>query len=69
MRNSLLRRISLVLNDLDLGISQIEVERDPIRAINRALREVGGGRIASLETPSLRRAANALEGAVDVVSA
>jgi hypothetical protein len=32
------------------------------------LRQVGGGQIQVLETPSLRRAANALEGAVDAVS-
>jgi len=68
MRDSLLQRIAQSLANLDLGISQIEVDRDPLRAINRGLRQVGGGRIVELETPSLRRAANALEGAVDAVS-
>ncbi len=68
MRDSLLRRIAQSLANLDLGISQTEVDRNPLRAINRGLRQVGGGRIVELETPSLRRAANALEGAVDAVS-
>ena len=68
MRDSLLQRIAQSLANLDLGISQTEVDRNPLRAINRGLRQVGGGRIVELETPSLRRAANALEGAVDAVS-
>ena len=68
MRDSLLRRIAQSLSELDLGISQFDVDRDPVQAINRALRQVGGGQIQVLETPSLRRAANALEGAVDAVS-
>jgi len=35
---------------------------DPVRAINRALREVGGRKIASLDEPELRRALRTFEG-------
>lgn len=68
MLDALLARISGALTELDLGISQQQLKRDPMRTLNRALREVGGARITDMESPAaLRRAANALEGAVDAV--
>lgn len=68
MTNALLARIGGALTELDLGISQQQLKRDPLQALNRALREVGGARITDMENPAaLRRAANTLEGAVDAV--
>ena len=68
MISPLLDRIALALTELDLGISQHALRRDPLKTLNRALREVGGARIMAMEPAALRRAANTLEGAADVVS-
>lgn len=65
MRRALLDRISEALGELDLGISEHAIKRDPLKSLNRALRLVGGARLRNLDAPALRRAANTLEGAID----
>ncbi len=59
-----LRRIELAIRDLDIGISTGELSADFLRGANRALGEIGGARLRSLEDANkLRRAAETLEDA------
>tara|TARA_R110000751_G_scaffold68649_4_gene139695 strand:+ start:635 stop:829 length:195 start_codon:yes stop_codon:yes gene_type:complete len=59
------KRIQEAIQNLDLGLSVMELRRDPLVGFNRALRETGGIQVPSLDDDAaLIRAMLHLEAAV-----
>ena len=63
--NRLLRRISVAISAMDIGVSVTAMNRDLLGSVNTALRGVGGAQLPNLEEEgALLRAAIVLESAV-----
>ena len=61
----ILRRMSVAISELDLGIPEGLFRTSPLRAINQALSEVGGPRVSDMKNEAeLRRAMRRLEDEV-----
>lgn len=65
VREALLKRISMAVMLLQIGLPLSRIKSAPLAAINRALTLVGSPRIPNLEVPALSRAVLALEGALE----
>jgi len=60
-----LRRIETALRELDLGISEIMIRTDFLKAVNTALRQLGAPKLKDLNTKgSVMRAMITLEQAI-----